>query len=292
MLSILFGCSPEGFFGAYEGTSIRKTRYYKNRKYNKGIIGNILAFVGVIEDHMKGTLHFHLVLIGSISPYVLQELANIQDICDKVATTLDSFYTAKYTTQTNFRNVLTRKLRKLPAINKYVKAEKLSPPALLQRSDPLQQIELIPAGSRECNLETIKQITANERAMVCFHEHHRTCHKGYYGRIRCRLTYKSGLRNGTNCVILQLLSTIDNEDIGEDSVTQMTIVEEEDEFEYDDLFECQSKIYDLSNFNESIIEKKNKENKYAYIVKEISYKNQVKYELKDPLTKKKNSSIV
>ena len=112
-------------------------------------------------------------------------------------------------------------------------------------------------------------------------------HKGYYRRFRCRLTYKSGLRNGTNCVILQLLSTIDNEDIDEDSVTQMTIVEEEDEFEYDDLFECQSKIYDLNNFNESIIEKKNKENKYAYIVKEILYKNQVKYELKDPLNQEK-----
>ena len=67
----------------------------------------------------------------------------------------------------------------------------------------------------------------------------------------------------------------------------MTNVEEEDKFEYDDLFECQSKIYDLNNFNESIIEKKNKENKYAYIVKEISYNNQVKHELKDPLTQKK-----
>ena len=253
VLSILFGCSPEGFFGAYEGTSTRKTRYYKNRKYNKGIIGNILAFVGVIEDHMKGTLHFHLVLIGSISPYVLQELANIQDICDKVATTLDSFYTAKYTTQTNFRNVLTRKLRKLPAINKYVKAEKLSPPALLQRSDPLHQIELFPIGSRECNLETIKQITANERAMVCFHEHHRTYYIEYYGRFRCRLTYKSGLQNGTNCLRLQLLSAIDHECIDEDSITEMTIVEEEDEFEYNDLFECQSKIYDLNNFDETII---------------------------------------
>ena len=87
---------------------------------------------------MNGTLHFHLVLIGSISLYVLQELANIQDICDKVVTTLDLFYKAKYTTQTNFRNILTRNLWKLPAINKYIKAEKLSPPALLQRSDLLR----------------------------------------------------------------------------------------------------------------------------------------------------------
>ena len=117
-----------------------------------------------------------------------------------------------------------------------------------------------------------------------FNENHRTFYKGYYRRFRYRLTYKLGLQNRTNCVILKLLSTIDNEYIGEDSVTEMTIIEGEDEFEYDDLFECESKIYNLNNFNKSIIEKKNKENKYAYIVKEISYKNQMKYELKDPLT--------
>ena len=68
---------------------------------------------------MKGTLQFHLVLIGSISPYVLQELANIQDICNKVATILDSFYISNYKTQTNFYNILTRKIEKLLVINKY-----------------------------------------------------------------------------------------------------------------------------------------------------------------------------
>ena len=72
----------------------------------------------------------------------------------------------------------------------------------------------------------------------------------------------------------------------------MTIVEEDDEFEYNCLFECQSKIYDSNIFNELIIEKKNKENKYAYIVKEILYKNQVKYELKDPLTQKKKTIVL
>lgn len=43
----------------------------------------------------------------------------------------------------------------------------------------------------------------------------------------------------------------------------------------------------MKDFNESIIEEKNKENKYTYVVKEISYKNQVKYKLKNPFTKKK-----
>ena len=89
---------------------------------------------------------------------------------------------------------------------------------------------MITDSSRECNLEKIKQITANERSIVCFHEHYRTCHKGYYRSFRCRLTYKSGLQNGKNCVILQFISVMDNEDIGEDSVTKITIIEEEDEF--------------------------------------------------------------
>ena len=75
--------------------------------------------------------------------------------------------------------------------------------------------------------------------MVYFHEHHRTCHKGYYGRIRCRLIYKSGLRNRKNCIRLQLLSEIDHEFIDEDSVTEMRVIEDNDKFKYDDLFECQ-----------------------------------------------------
>ena len=79
-----------------------KTRYYKNRRHNKEIIGNILDFIGVIEEHIKVTLNYHLVFTGYIPPYILQELDNVQDICNKIATVLDSFFVAKYSTQTNF----------------------------------------------------------------------------------------------------------------------------------------------------------------------------------------------
>ena len=87
-----------------------------------------------------------ILFFGSISPYVIQELSNVQHICNKVAIALDSFYTAKYSTKTNFQNILIRKLRKLSAINKHVNPEKVSTPALLQRSDPLQQIESSSTG--------------------------------------------------------------------------------------------------------------------------------------------------
>ena len=72
ILSILFGLPPEHFFGVYESNSYRKTPLYNTRR--KSIMGSIFSYVGAVEDHMKGTLHFHIILFGSISPYVLQEL--------------------------------------------------------------------------------------------------------------------------------------------------------------------------------------------------------------------------
>ncbi|KAL3931624.1 MAG: hypothetical protein SGBAC_011222 [Bacillariaceae sp.] len=200
VLTILFGRPPEGFFSAYDGPSKRKTQYYKN--VGKGIFGHTLAYAGVVEDHVKGTLHFHIVMLGSISPYVLQELASVQRVCNKVAEALDFFYQAKFSPQTNFRNMVTRQLRKASNINE-TKAEPLSPPALLQRVRPLQQIEAATGRLDECSIVDIAQLTANERASSCFHEHHRTCKKGFNGRHRCRLAKKSGVCNGTYCVILE-----------------------------------------------------------------------------------------
>ena len=53
---------------------------------------------------------------------------------------------------------MTRKLRKLSAVNKYVTPEKLSPSALLQRSNPLQQIELFPDGIGKSNLKKLRKL--------------------------------------------------------------------------------------------------------------------------------------
>ena len=72
---------PKSMFPNIEGPSNKykiyriinkKTHYYKKCKYKKGIIGNTLSFIGVVEDHVKGTLHFHIIFFGSISPYILQ----------------------------------------------------------------------------------------------------------------------------------------------------------------------------------------------------------------------------
>ena len=61
--------------------------------------------------------------------------------------------------------------------------------------------------------------------------------------------------NGTNYFTLQLIATIDNDSIDEDSLTEITIIEEKNKFEYDNLFECQWKVYDLNNFNVQLLRK-------------------------------------
>ena len=44
---------------------------------------------------MKGTLHFHIIVFGGISTYVLQQFSSVQKMCDKIVQALDSFSTAK-----------------------------------------------------------------------------------------------------------------------------------------------------------------------------------------------------
>ena len=57
VLNLLLGYAPEHFWSLYDGESVRKTRYFKAR--GKGVFGHTLAYFGMIEDHQKGTLHYH-----------------------------------------------------------------------------------------------------------------------------------------------------------------------------------------------------------------------------------------
>jgi hypothetical protein len=203
VLSILFGQEPEHFFGATEGHSSRKTKYYKCRP--KGILGDILAYTGTVEDHCKGTLHFHFIFYGSISPYVMQELGCVQSICDAVAKALDTMYETKFTTSTNAKHLVHRIIRK--STNVSLKASDLLPisgPPLFQRKNPLQTIqENSGQEEKETSLSKLSLLTAHERALAVYHEHHRTCRKGFMGRCGCRLAKPSGLCNGTHCVFLE-----------------------------------------------------------------------------------------
>ena len=332
VLTILLGCPPEGFFGAFEGPSSRKTEYFKNRK---GIIGHLLALAGVCEDHTRGTLHFHIILFGSISAYVLHEMAGVADICKKVAEVLDSFYQAKFSTQTNFRNVLTREIRKATGLTKdIVEAERLSPPALLNRVHPLQHFESNTSNNEESpppemNQQlfclpvqaTLEKVTCNERAASHFHEHGFTCRKGFYGKCQCRLAKKSGLCDGTHSVLLEP-TTNDapkNDDSNDEDEKSCDDFESEENRILEELkeAECENSLVDrdeeislrqeveeesgsdMECFVTSTEEQEAKsldlsdlDQKYHYAIRSVPANPEPTYQLRNPMERKEKDIIV
>jgi len=63
---------------------------------NKGILGYGLAVICVMENHARGTVHFHLVFIGGLSPFVLREFANVPRLCSAIISVLDNQYKANF----------------------------------------------------------------------------------------------------------------------------------------------------------------------------------------------------
>ena len=70
--AILLGLPPEDFFACHDGITRSKTKHYKT---SKGILGHCLSYIAVVEDHAKGTLHYHLLFFGGLSPSGLDFVA-------------------------------------------------------------------------------------------------------------------------------------------------------------------------------------------------------------------------
>ena len=64
-----------------------------------------------MEDHAKGTLHFHLLLYGGISSNVLQDYAGVPDIVSAIADVLDSQYQSKFPAQTLLQQIVKESVR-------------------------------------------------------------------------------------------------------------------------------------------------------------------------------------
>lgn len=61
---------------------------------NIGMIGSPLAHFGKTETTGSGSLHFHVVLWGGLSPRLLESIADIPAMCKEAASVLDSQYNA------------------------------------------------------------------------------------------------------------------------------------------------------------------------------------------------------
>ena len=169
--SILLGIPPEDFFAKLDSNSRRKTKYFK---CNKGVFGHCLAYIGVTEDHKKGTLHFHILIFGGIPSYAMQRFASMPDICAEISKVLDTMFNSEIPSEQH-----------LPALIHKLADEGNVPLALGIRSRetllgrPTHKF----AASRTGKIthDSIKLATYDQAGRQCHHKHLETCRKGYFG---------------------------------------------------------------------------------------------------------------
>ena len=126
---ILFGIPLEHFFSRGIPT-LRKTKCYT---CYKGILGHPFAVMGVMEAHAKGTLHFHLIFFGGISPFAMQQFANIPQLCEAIVHILDKQYKGTLPATTLLTKMVKQEVMfKVP---KGIPEHPATLPTILQHSD-------------------------------------------------------------------------------------------------------------------------------------------------------------
>jgi hypothetical protein len=193
--SILLGCPPGDFFSSFDSQSSRKTTYFK---LNKGIFGSCLAYIGVVEDHAKGTLHYHILFFGGLSPFLLQRFSTLPDICAKIGAALDTMYKSSIPVEDKLPYLVKKVFSKRGDLGLgYSELGDLSFPPLL---NPGRMSFCTYA--QKLSPPIISSLTSDQGCQQQAHDHMPTCRKGFMGLTGCRLCMPAGFCDGTHPVYL------------------------------------------------------------------------------------------
>ena len=198
VLAILVGKKPA--FGQNE-QSRKTTEFTSWDQEGIGVIvGTTLAYIGVTETTGRGSLHFHVILWGGLSPELLEMVSDMPELCERVGAVLDSTFRAEMPRYAHMRDLVTKDLRQHGKCSKAFKDT------------------TFPAAARSMQILPNPVDPEFEEFVYCnicgrnIHTHTFTCHKPPNGRHGCRMCKPSGLNNGTMAVELVL-------DKDEDTIT-------------------------------------------------------------------------
>jgi hypothetical protein len=173
VLKDLFGAEPNNY-GHRKTTN--RTTYYRDRA--RGLFGDILAFYGMTEAQARGSLHYHCLLFGSLSPKLLQGAANMDDLCKVIAESLDKMYSAELPREAHVYNLITTCMRR-----DRDKQSHLPRRFATLEVPPLSQVQP----------EVYKHHICANIMSTNMHTHSFTCHKPPTGHEGCRMNYPCDL---------------------------------------------------------------------------------------------------
>ena len=177
----------------------RRTSFVSWDNDSAGITGTNVAYFGKTETTGRGSLHFHVVLWGGISPDLLEVISDMPQLCKRVALILESMYSATLSKSQHVSNLAKNETDKLCSNEDDTKPTyRTLPPRAMQISpDPL-------------DMSRFEDHVCTTVCKFGIHQHTYTCYKGTMGYTGCRLCKPSGLRPLTLPVILE--EDEDNED--------------------------------------------------------------------------------
>jgi len=178
-LSLLLGKSPEGFYNYDETFSSRCTWYFQDKK---GILGHCQACVVVTEDHNKGTLHYHMLMAGGLTAYVLQRFNAISELSSIISSVLDKMQSASLRDEYLLTNALHKILRDDNTYKfKFHKELCIPSQHLLERNN----LSNILNENGTIAYTAIYNAISNQVRTQQVHEHMQTCEKGLLGKTGC-----------------------------------------------------------------------------------------------------------
>ena len=178
--SLLIGAPPEHFFARSAGKSSRKTKYFQE---TKGVIGHALGYIGVVEDHAKGTLHYHLLIMGGLTPHLLQQFITTREVCQQIEKVLDSIYLSEVPFPYHVAQAVRRVLGGKVTMD-------ITDQELLKGDEALLNCTNMMALCHDQQIDTglLHKAITNEVSQQRTHSHMETCKKCVLGHTGCRLS--------------------------------------------------------------------------------------------------------
>ena len=117
IMTILIGIKPSNYSGDNNRTT--KTQFTSSSEPESiGINGTGWAFFGKSETTGSGSLHFHVVNWGGLAPELLESVADIPELCEKVASILNSTYCARVDRLDHVKDLTMKSMKKVEAFNR------------------------------------------------------------------------------------------------------------------------------------------------------------------------------
>ena len=192
VLDILFGTPPDhSTIGKGSARNVR-TGYYRQKGAlrKKGIFGHILGYFGTHEAQHRGTLHFHVIVYGGISPDLLDAAAGIESLCAQASNALNTIYQSELPPSFHLSRLIKNYRRVETELNESLKQVHTHPPSF--------DIEPLPSNESKW-----QNFTSSIVAKTGVHRHTFTCRKNFRQHTHCREAYKQRPIAATYPVLLK-----------------------------------------------------------------------------------------